>query len=44
MGRPVFRGDMGRYIPGGVKSQGRQNILTKLILKIMYQMKKKIKQ
>jgi hypothetical protein len=27
----------------GVKSQGPQNILTKLILKMMYQMKKKNK-
>jgi hypothetical protein len=27
-------------MPGGVKSQGRQNILAKLILKMMYRMKK----
>jgi hypothetical protein len=27
--------------PGGVKSQGRHNILAKLILKMMYRMKKK---
>jgi hypothetical protein len=32
----------GRHIPGSVKSQGRQNILAKLILKIMYLMKKNI--
>jgi hypothetical protein len=39
--RPVFKGGLGRHVLGGVvKSQGRQNILAKLILKIMYLMKK----
>jgi hypothetical protein len=37
--RPVLREDKGRHMPEGVKSQGRQNILAKLILKIMYLMK-----
>jgi hypothetical protein len=39
--RPAFRGDMGRHMPRGVKFQGWQNILAKLILKMMYLMKKK---
>jgi hypothetical protein len=37
---PYLGGSTGRHMPGGVKSQGRQNILAKLILKMM---KKKIK-
>jgi hypothetical protein len=39
---PYLGGGTGRHMPGGVKSQGRQNILAKLILKMMYLMKKKI--
>jgi hypothetical protein len=38
-----YLGGTGRHMPGGVKSQGRQNILAKLILKMMYLMKKKSK-
>jgi hypothetical protein len=38
--RLVFRGGTGRHMSGGVKSQGRQNILAKLILKMVYLMKK----
>jgi hypothetical protein len=41
--RPVFRGrGTGKHMPRGVMSRRRQNILAKLILKIMYLMKKKI--
>jgi hypothetical protein len=32
-------GGTGRHMPRGVKSQKRQNILEKLILKMMYLMK-----
>jgi hypothetical protein len=38
---PLFREEVrGRHMPGGVKFKGRQNILARLILKIMYLMKK----
>jgi hypothetical protein len=41
---PYLRGKgTGRYMPVDVKSQGRENILAKLILKMMYLMKKKNK-
>jgi hypothetical protein len=42
---PYIGRGTGRHMPGGLKSQGWQNILVKLILKMMYPMKKiKIKQ
>jgi hypothetical protein len=38
---PYLGGGTGRHMSGGVKSQGWQIILAKLILKMMYLMKKK---
>jgi hypothetical protein len=37
---PYLGRGTGRHMTRGIKSQGRQNILAKLILKMMYLMKK----